>query len=191
MATRLEFWFRLLTPDTDAFGRIVCAISKSNTYHVETLIDDQFWTADADVNAVVRRPAIYRQNDVECYEKIVADASLFEQRELDYITRFLGDGYDYPGALNAGFGIPYHNPYKWFCSEFCAMVASEVGYDASPMPNPSRFRMEIKQALKLPIADASPVSVPLDDECRAWLQDAQGAGKIPPDLAEKILAEVP
>jgi hypothetical protein len=198
MDNSLEFWFRKLTPDSPPIGRIICLAEREDVYHVEVRMRGQWFSATTDYGVRFTidpghllmtggSPALGPDPE---YWDVVAVPELVS--DDNWCSLEVGAGYDYFGALNSAIGVHIRNPYKWFCSEIAAEVASRCGITGlDPLPDPSVLRGQLMRHVGMlqgePII---PVGLAFGDADSAYLQSLVDSRTIDPDTAQKVMARI-
>lgn len=189
--TSLQFWFRLLTPDTDSQGRIICLVERDNTYHVETRLNGRFLSATPKEGVRFVDDLFHDENPFG-YWDVIRVRQPVTPALLRWADSILGQPYDYLGALNSALGVPVRDPYRWFCSLVAREAAALAGIDGlEPLPDPSCLRRQLWAHGGLVTASPTgkfPVKgLALSEEDEAYLTGLVDAGKIYPRLAHRLI----
>ena len=202
----LEFWIRQLTNDSSTYGRVICQVTKSTDYHVETRIvypDNAapvFYSAMIGIG--VRFVSEVEHEDSpegEYWVRLTLPEEVTDRVMSDCYSR-IGRGYDFFGAFNSGLpsdlqvkdgqGYPLHDANKDFCSLCSEEVAAGVGIvGLYPLPCPSVFRRDIEKHLGIVRAAVIPM-LTFTDEDFQYIQNLVDAAHNPldPAMAEKVVA---
>ena len=194
MDNSLEFWFRKLTPDSPPIGRIICLAEREDVYHVEVRMRGQWLSATTDYGVRFTidpghllmtggSPALWPDPE---YWDVVAVQELMTDEVYNWCLEEVGAGYNYFGALNSAIGVRIRNPYKWFCSEIAAEVASRCGITGlDPLPDPSVLRSQLMQHVGM--LQGEPI---IPDYDSAYLQSLVDSRIINPNTAQKVMARI-
>jgi hypothetical protein len=184
-----------LTNDSPPIGRLICLLEKDDTYHVEVLLRDQFFTATTDLGVRFTHDPGHLLADGTPdpkYWDVIDIPELSTDIIEDWAESEVGSHYDFFGAFNSAMGVPLRDPYRWFCSEIATQIASmagEVGLD--PLSCPSKLRQQLLTHTDRGIQPKGiPEGLSFEDQDSLYLKDLVDRNIIDPHLDEAIRKEL-
>ena len=192
MDNSLEFWFRLLTPNSPPMGRIICMAEADNVYHVETRFHGKFFSADP-TDGVRFVDQVEHQDSPSGFWDVLRVPDQVTPAIDDWAESIVGERYDFFGAFNSAMGIPLRDPYRWFCSLVAEEIAKQAGIDGlDPLPSPSTLRKQLWSHVGLvtasPTATFPVAGLKLGDNDLAFIQELVSRRAIDAETAEKVIA---
>jgi len=182
----MRFFFEKLTDDSPAIGRIICAATRSNVFHVETQTGDKRYFSAHFSEGVRFVDALENENDPAHWEVIESGLNWFPEMTA-WCNGKCGEKYDVLGALNSALGIPICDASKDFCSHIAEELCAMSGMTGlCQLPSPARFRADLRKYLGI-LTDPAKVLVELGNEDFQYLHELLVNEVIDQDLSDKLI----